>query len=54
MDAANGASHLSLLFKGYPWWLVLPAAVALGYAAWRLCRRELAPPCWPLQAICQS
>jgi hypothetical protein len=43
MDPASGASHLSLLFKGYPWWLVLPAAVALGYAGWRLCRREMAP-----------
>ena len=42
MDPAATESQLSLLFKGWAWWVVIPIAVALGYLALRMAMTETA------------
>ena len=42
MEPPVNESHLSLLFKGYAWWVVIPLALLLGYLALRLTRPETA------------
>jgi len=42
MEPPVSESHMSLLLKGYAWWVVIPLALALGYLALRMTRPETA------------